>query len=234
MHLKYSTFFFLAFQLAKIVQSIPLFEQHSISEHFKTLCKNSQIKIVIILIDSQTTNGGSTNKIASILSNLKCPYIRQSTIITFIGLHLFLNNHWAIKYKKKLLIFDYTAISEQQFPSIVNQLAEFYEKCHYCLPSTVVVNFPIASLYKLTANLFPKFPKYFQSCFLTMDNDDYLFKVYVNPILDGCAFYPGLFSPTSSAAISRLNTPMKLCNLNNSTLNVSVNDVSTFKTLQCN
>lgn len=199
--------------------------------YLKTICndKNLVIKTIILTqfynkqipVNQQNYSKNSLSKFQS-----NCLIIKPSNF-NFSDLNIFLQTNQNIQF-----VFDLTYIK-----NFTNELLNYYlakintifNICQQCLPFHLLFC-TFTNIYKLTKLIYSTLPKYFQCVFITFNvyNKSEMSKFYLNPVLNGCHFYNGIFIPNSEIDYRKLNIPYHKCNLNNSLITVSVNDVSFF------
>lgn len=134
------------------------------------------------------------------------------------------------------LIFDLgsTFSTIKIFTQIMTALSEVYHACFNCLPFLLILSRGQRSIFLPTlakwttgllggnlANQLKGFRLVIVSSSTQKEN-----VLHLNPILDGCLEYSGVYLPKTPADFARLKA--KKCNLNNSTLSVSISRVIFF------
>lgn len=121
-----------------------------------------------------------------------------------------------------LIIFDLNNminLNENDFFQQIKTLNKIFVHCVACKPFLILLNMTFNKLIKLIEKYYNMLTKQFQATFIS---SHYKYPIHINPIINGCLFYRGIYVPNSTQKMKKLLVQTKDCNLTNQTLKVSI------------
>lgn len=163
------------------------------------------------------------------LSSINCKYLHIQNA-SFSDTIYSLSQKRQLKYKlpKTQLIIDFRHRkgAPKHLENIYKNLQFLYRKCLSFAPFILLFNEPIDKLGKQTNRFVKELNNNFQLVILSDElSTDSWTVLHLNPIMNGCLQFPGIFAPKNDDDFGKLKISFKNCDLAGSVINVSVNEV---------
>lgn len=207
----------------------------------RSLCANGvvdrQFQTGVVLVNRLILNSTTTTLKSNLLSktlasNCDSVVINLSQQLTTKKLLEHCRSITFRRYNHLQMIFDLGRVGYSVFSQLIFSLSEVYQQCANCGPFILLfedkneTSGSVTTFARWISGLLRNAPKLFQgfraviSSSSTAEKSDIL---HLNPVLDGCLEYSGIFLPKSVADFRRLKA--KRCNLHSSVLSVSISRV---------
>lgn len=229
--------------LSKNHFNITFYGDNNFWQYLEMLCNNIEEKKVLILLveDFQFTQEIFFDKkqfnpltyqrfVFNYLDEYDCPF-EFMTMPTLDDIQFKAYQLSRFNYRNLLIIFDflpkyYRKLNSTLFQELMLSFNDIYLDCDNCLPLISLFRQPVQILNKWIVNIEPKLNRRFQ-CSLVSGTDSQKV-IHFRPIVDGCLLYDGVYFPNKLSDFNRMKISFKKCNLNQTYVNVAINDVFNF------
>lgn len=195
-------------------------------DYVTSLC----LKDELILIDNlQYSNHSIAQKSSSKyelfkhLLAINCNYQQYNNLSIFLLSAKLSKVEYFLQHRTKLLVFEFTQLTLDFniFQNITHSLNFIYQHCMHCLPFHVIFQESTQKIFDLSTKLLMNLPKNFHSIFVS-NWRQHNSAIHLRPKINGCYRHKTILWPQTIADYQTLKH--KDCNLNETSLNVSVNN----------